>query len=69
MVKIKGKGWLSPSSIKTFFDHKTAMSLIIANLALNFPVKIDNISWISKSFPQFLKKLDSIRIFNHCLAR
>jgi len=62
MIKIKGGKRLMPSSIKTFSDHRTAMSLIIANLALNSLAKADNIHCISKSFPQFFKKLDSIRV-------
>ncbi|MBN2120788.1 MAG: 3-phosphoshikimate 1-carboxyvinyltransferase [Candidatus Omnitrophica bacterium] len=57
MVTIKGPAKFKSAEIKSFQDHRTAMSLIIANLSQGFEARIDNISCISKSLPEFLSIL------------
>jgi 3-phosphoshikimate 1-carboxyvinyltransferase len=59
-VVINGTGHLKGASVKSFQDHRTAMSLIIAGLASQGKSSIDDISCINKSFPDFLKVLNSL---------
>ncbi len=60
-VVIKGVKCLKPARLKSFQDHRTAMSLIIASLGLNKPAKIDNLSCIDKSFPEFINILNKLK--------
>ena len=50
---------LPKSRIKSYGDHRTAMSMIIAGLAAGGrgSILIDDVSCINKSFPEFLKVL------------
>jgi len=50
---------LPKSRIKSYGDHRTAMSMIVAGLAAGGrgSVLIDDVSCINKSFPEFLKVL------------
>ena len=50
---------LPKSRIKSYGDHRTAMSMIIAGLATGGrgSILIDDVSCINKSFPEFLKVL------------
>ncbi|MDD5108085.1 MAG: 3-phosphoshikimate 1-carboxyvinyltransferase [Candidatus Omnitrophica bacterium] len=57
---IKGKGNLCGANLKSFGDHRTAMSMVVAALAAEGSSKIDDISCISKSFPGFLGALNSL---------
>jgi 3-phosphoshikimate 1-carboxyvinyltransferase len=59
IVIIGGKG-LKGAKVKSFGDHRTAMSMIVASLAASGITIIDDTSCISKSFPDFLKVLKSI---------
>lgn len=57
---IKGKSSLSGGKIKTFNDHRIAMSFSIANLISNQSIILDNDKCIDISFPGYfnlLKKL------------
>lgn len=57
---IKGKSSLSGGTIKTFNDHRIAMSFSIANLISNQSIILDNDKCIDISFPGYfnlLKKL------------
>ncbi|MCM8762757.1 MAG: 3-phosphoshikimate 1-carboxyvinyltransferase [Candidatus Omnitrophica bacterium] len=56
-VIIKGIKELRGIRAKTFGDHRTAMSLIIAGLKAKGRTTLDDISCIDKSFPGFMKKL------------
>ncbi len=56
-IIIKGKDRLCGANLKSFGDHRTAMSMVIAALAAKGESKIDDISCISKSFPRFLTVL------------
>src|SRR3989338_4050241 len=45
---------LSGSQVRSFGDHRTAMSMVVAGLAAKGKTRIDDISCIDKSFPDFL---------------
>jgi len=53
-IVITGKGGLKGARVKSFSDHRTAMSMIIAGLAASGRTEIDDISCIDKSFPGFI---------------
>ncbi|MDO8489241.1 MAG: 3-phosphoshikimate 1-carboxyvinyltransferase, partial [Candidatus Omnitrophota bacterium] len=57
---IKGRGKLHGASLKSFGDHRTAMSMIVAALAAEGSSRIDDVNCISKSFPGFLATLNSL---------
>lgn len=59
-VLIKGTGRLFGADLKSYGDHRTAMSMVIAALAAEGESRIDNIACISKSFPGFLATLNSL---------
>ncbi|MFA5350788.1 MAG: 3-phosphoshikimate 1-carboxyvinyltransferase [Candidatus Omnitrophota bacterium] len=56
-IVINGRGALSGAKLKSFGDHRTAMSMVIAALAAKGNSRLDDISCISKSFPGFLTLL------------
>ena len=60
-VIIKGVKQLRGASVRSFGDHRTAMSLVIAGLAANNANKIDNLICINKSFPEFMSTLKKLR--------
>ncbi|MCU0650665.1 MAG: 3-phosphoshikimate 1-carboxyvinyltransferase [Candidatus Omnitrophica bacterium] len=57
---IHGKAVMLGASVRSFGDHRTAMSMIVAGLAAEGRTTIDDISCISKSFPDFIKVLRSL---------
>lgn len=59
-IIIKGKGRLFGASLKSFGDHRTAMSMIVAALAAEGKSRIDDVACISKSFPGFLAALQAL---------
>ena len=59
-IVINGKGSLNGGKLKSFGDHRTAMSLVVAALASKGSSRLDDISCISKSFPGFLTTLKSL---------
>jgi len=56
-IVIKGRGWLKGARVKSYSDHRTAMSLVVAGLAAEGKTSIDDVSCIAKSFPEFLRVL------------
>jgi 3-phosphoshikimate 1-carboxyvinyltransferase len=60
-VVITGTKPLKAVAVSSFGDHRTAMSMIIAGLAAHGSTKIDDISCINKSFPDFIAKLNSLK--------
>jgi 3-phosphoshikimate 1-carboxyvinyltransferase len=60
-IVIEGKGMLYGAKLKSFGDHRTAMSMVVAALAAKGQSKLDDISCISKSFPGFLATLNSLK--------
>jgi len=59
-IIIKGVETLYGASVSSFGDHRTAMSMIIAGLAACGKTRLDDVSCIDKSFPNFLKTLNSL---------
>ncbi|MDD5618292.1 MAG: 3-phosphoshikimate 1-carboxyvinyltransferase, partial [Candidatus Omnitrophica bacterium] len=60
ILAIEGTSSLKGADLRSFGDHRTAMSMIVAALCADSPSRIDDIKCISKSFPDFLKVLNSI---------
>ncbi|WP_457569312.1 3-phosphoshikimate 1-carboxyvinyltransferase [Desulfurobacterium sp.] len=56
-MAIKGKATLKGGEVKTFGDHRIAMSFIIAGLISSSSIYIDDIHCISTSYPGFIKDL------------
>jgi 3-phosphoshikimate 1-carboxyvinyltransferase len=59
-VMVKGAKVISGATVKSFGDHRTAMSMVIAGLAASGSSTLDDISCISKSFPGFLAVLNRL---------
>lgn len=59
-IIIEGKKALQGTKVKSFSDHRTAMSMAIAGLAAEGSTSIDDLSCIDKSFPGFLILLKSL---------
>jgi 3-phosphoshikimate 1-carboxyvinyltransferase len=59
-VVIEGRETLRGADLKSFGDHRTAMSMIVAALCASSSSEIDDTKCISKSFPDFSKVLNSI---------
>ena len=59
-IIIQGRKGLIGAAVKSFGDHRTAMSMVVAGLAAEGKTRIDNISCINKSFPNFLSLLKTI---------
>ncbi|MFA4993193.1 MAG: 3-phosphoshikimate 1-carboxyvinyltransferase [Candidatus Omnitrophota bacterium] len=59
-IIINGKGFLNGARLRSFGDHRTAMSMVVAALAAKGSSRLDDISCISKSFPGFLTTLRSL---------
>lgn len=51
---------LRGSQVRSYTDHRTAMSMVIAGLAAKGKTIIDDISCINKSFPDFLSILKTL---------
>jgi len=60
-IVINGVKPLRGASVKSFGDHRTAMSMVVAGLASAGSTRIDDVSCISKSFPEFLKAINSLK--------
>ncbi len=59
-IVINGKGKLKGTRLKSFGDHRTAMSMVVAALAAEGRSEIDDVSCISKSFPGFIATLKTL---------
>jgi 3-phosphoshikimate 1-carboxyvinyltransferase len=60
-IIINGKGFLTAANLKSFADHRTAMSMVVAALAARGSSRLDDVGCISKSFPGFLDALMSFK--------
>jgi len=60
-IVIRGIKQLKATRVRSFGDHRTAMSMIVAGLAASGKASIDDISCINKSFPNFISLLDTLR--------
>lgn len=56
-VIVHGTKELKGAKVKSYGDHRTAMSMVVAGLRAKGNTLIDDISCIDKSFPDFLKIL------------
>ncbi|MFA4889355.1 MAG: 3-phosphoshikimate 1-carboxyvinyltransferase [Candidatus Omnitrophota bacterium] len=61
-VVVRGVSSLSGAKLKSFGDHRTAMSLVVAGLAAQGKSTIDDTSCIAKSFPEFLAILNTLTL-------
>ncbi len=59
-IVIRPVGFLTGANVKSYGDHRTAMSMIVAGLSAQGITTIDDTSCIAKSFPGFIKVLKSI---------
>lgn len=59
-IFIQGQGRLYGSDLKSFGDHRTAMSMVVAAFAAEGKSRLDDISCVSKSFPGFFTALNSL---------
>ncbi|MDP3731745.1 MAG: 3-phosphoshikimate 1-carboxyvinyltransferase [Candidatus Omnitrophota bacterium] len=59
-IIIQGGRTLMGATVKSFGDHRTAMSMTVAGLAAEGKTRIDNITCINKSFPGFLNILKTL---------
>jgi 3-phosphoshikimate 1-carboxyvinyltransferase len=59
-IIINGLGALCGAQLKSFGDHRTAMSMVVAAMAAEGQSRIDDVSCINKSFPGFLATLNSL---------
>ncbi len=60
-IIIHGVKQLKAAKVSSFQDHRTAMSMVVAGLAATSNTQIDDISCINKSFPAFLRVLNTLR--------
>ena len=60
-IIVFGVGGLHGARVKSFGDHRTAMSMLIAGLVAKGKVSVDNVSCIDKSFPDFIRTLNALR--------
>jgi len=56
-IIIQGVKGLKGARVRSFGDHRTAMSMVIAGLKAEGKTSIDDIACINKSFPEFLPTL------------
>ncbi len=59
VIVIKGRE-LKGAQVRSFGDHRTVMSMIVAGLSAQGTTKIDDISCINKSFPGFTSLLKTL---------
>jgi 3-phosphoshikimate 1-carboxyvinyltransferase len=59
-ILVRGVKELRGTRVKSFGDHRTAMSMVIAGMAANGKTAIDDVSCINKSLPGFLTLLDKL---------
>lgn len=59
-IVIEGTGALHGAKVKSYGDHRTAMSMVIAGLNSQGNTQIEGINCINKSFPNFLSILRKI---------
>jgi 3-phosphoshikimate 1-carboxyvinyltransferase len=59
-IIIRGVKRLKGTTVRSFSDHRTAMSMVVAGLGAKGKTFIDNITCINKSFPGFLHTLNKL---------
>ncbi|HAJ57792.1 MAG TPA: 3-phosphoshikimate 1-carboxyvinyltransferase [Candidatus Omnitrophica bacterium] len=61
-IEITGGDGLSGADLLSFCDHRTAMSMVVAGLAAKGRSSLDDISCVTKSFPDFLGVLKHLLV-------
>jgi len=61
-MTIQGGSLLSSAKVRSFGDHRVAMSLVVAGLSTDGGVEIDDADCVDISFPGFFDLLDKIRL-------
>ena len=59
-IVIKGGSRLHGATLKSFGDHRTAMSMVVAAMAAEGKSRLDDIHCVNKSFPGFIATLNSL---------
>jgi 3-phosphoshikimate 1-carboxyvinyltransferase len=59
-IAIYGSPSLKGSKVKSYGDHRTAMSMVVAGLKAQGKTSIDDVGCIAKSFPDFLLQLKKL---------
>jgi UDP-N-acetylglucosamine enolpyruvyl transferase len=59
-IIIRGLGELKGARVRSFGDHRTAMSMVVAGLKARGKTRIDDVTCINKSFPDFLSILKTL---------
>lgn len=57
---ISGKSHLKGGKVKSYGDHRIAMTCIIASLIAKNPIEMDSVECIKTSYPQFLSDLRTL---------
>jgi len=60
-IVIDGVKQLKGARVKSFGDHRTAMSMVVAGMAAAGKTYIDDIACVNKSFPNFLGLIASLK--------
>jgi len=63
-VVIEGRPYLSGGDVKSFKDHRTAMSMAVAGLNARGAVTIKDSTCIKTSFPTFEERLRQVVCFS-----
>jgi 3-phosphoshikimate 1-carboxyvinyltransferase len=59
-MTIRGGRPLEAASVKTYGDHRIAMSLAIAGLSTGGGIQMDDVACVNTSFPGFFELLDRL---------
>jgi 3-phosphoshikimate 1-carboxyvinyltransferase len=60
VISVQGRGSLKGANLRSFGDHRTAMSMVIAGLLASSPSRLDDVDCINKSFPEFLSVIRKV---------
>lgn len=63
MVIHGGKNLSGGAQVECFHDHRLAMSLYVAGMVCETPVKINEFQWVDISFPEFLPLMGEVASF------
>ena len=63
MVIHGGKNLSGGAQVECFHDHRLAMSLYVAGMVCEKPVKINEFQWVDISFPEFLPLMGEVASF------
>ena len=61
-IEIKGPTPLKGTTLKSFFDHRTCMSLVVATQIAEGNSRIYGIECVNKSFPSFFEAFKKLHL-------